>query len=504
MPWRGPGYPGEFPTLGWLVGEWIEAWCVIPDGDHRGEPYRLTDEMWTFLARHYRLRPDAQPGQRAPAFVYRRSQLVRPQKWGKGPFTCAIACAEGVGPVLFDGWDAAGEPIGRPWPTPLIQITATSTDQTDNVFRPLQSMIDFGPLADLIPDTGETRINLPGRGRIDPVSSSARSRLGQPVTFVLHDESGIYTPSTGMLAVAATQRRGLAGMSGRSIETTNAWDPSEGSQAQLTAESQRPDIYRDHRLAPEGLRYSVRAERRRIHRHVYGDSWWVDLDAIEGEAAELLEHDPAQAERFFGNRVVTGRSSWMDMERWQACAHAGLRPAAGDRISLGFDGSSGTERQDYLADSTALIGCRLSDGLLFPLGLWEAPGKGPWRPPLSGVVAAVRAAFRRYDVVRMYADPPGFQTQITDWQAEFGAERVVEWWTNRDTPMAAALERVQTDVTTGALVHDDDQRLATHVRNAVTLTKQASTDTDARRVRTLIRKRSEAEKIDAAMAATLA
>jgi hypothetical protein len=33
---------------------------------------------------------------------------------------------------------------------------------------------------------------------------------------------------------------------------------------------------------------------------------WVDLDAIEAEAAELLETDPAQAERFFGNRIVAG------------------------------------------------------------------------------------------------------------------------------------------------------------------------------------------------------
>lgn len=106
---------------------------------------------------------------------------------GKGPFSAAIICAEAVGPTLFAGWDASGEPVGRSWPTPLIQITAASEDQTDNVYRQLVPMIDLGPLADLIPDTGETRINLPGGGRIDPVTSKARSRLGQPVTHVLQD-----------------------------------------------------------------------------------------------------------------------------------------------------------------------------------------------------------------------------------------------------------------------------------------------------------------------------
>jgi hypothetical protein len=37
----------------------------------------------------------------------------------------------------------------------------------------------------------------------------------------------------------------------------------------------------------------------------------VNLDSIEAEAAELMETDPAQAERFFGNRAVAGHGSWL-------------------------------------------------------------------------------------------------------------------------------------------------------------------------------------------------
>ncbi len=76
MPWT-PSEPGEVPSLGGLIGEWIEAYCRIPDGPRAGEPYVLTDEMWAFLLNHYRLKPNAKPGQRAPAFFYRRSQSVR-------------------------------------------------------------------------------------------------------------------------------------------------------------------------------------------------------------------------------------------------------------------------------------------------------------------------------------------------------------------------------------------------------------------------------------------
>lgn len=319
MPWRGPEEPGEVPTLGYLIGEWIESHCVVPDGDHQGDPYQLTAEMWTFLAHHYRLRESATDERPASAWFYRRSQLVRPQKWGKGPFSAAILCAEAVGPVVFGGWDAAGEPVGRPWPTPLIQVTAASEDQAGNVYDCLNPMIEYGPLADIITDTGTTRINLPGGGRIDPVTSQARSRLGQRVTFVVQDETGTWTKSNGGQLLADTQRRGLAGMGGRAIETTNAWDPSENSVAQQSYDAKAADVYRDHAQAPPTLSYRNKAERRRIHKLVYGDSWWVDLDRIDAEASELIDRGEAgQAERFFGNRVVQGIGAWLPDGLWES------------------------------------------------------------------------------------------------------------------------------------------------------------------------------------------
>lgn len=317
MAWRGPEFDGEVPTLGASVGEWIEAHCVIPDQDHAGMPYRLTDEMWNFLLHHYRLEPDATESKWGTAFHYRRSQLVRPQKWGKGPFSAAIICAEAVGPVVFAGWDAAGEPVGRPWHTPLIQIAAASEEQTGNVYDALLPMIELGPLADIIPDTGQGRINLPGAGKIEPVTSAARSRLGQRITFAVQDETGTWTTGNHGQMLADTQRRGLAGMRGRSIETTNAWDPGENSVAQRTFESSAKDIYRDFRQAPAGLSYTNKAERRKIHRAVYGDSWWIDLDRIDAEALELIERDPAQAERFYGNRIVQGMGTWLPDGLWE-------------------------------------------------------------------------------------------------------------------------------------------------------------------------------------------
>src|SRR6266508_2907961 len=127
MPWRGPEVEGEFPTLGYAVGDWIEANCVIPDGIRQGRPYRLTEEMWRFLFRFYRLHPDAEildpdadEWRPSAPFVYRGGLLMRPQKWGKGPLAATVCLAEAFGPVLFDGWDSGGEPVGRAHPTPWV------------------------------------------------------------------------------------------------------------------------------------------------------------------------------------------------------------------------------------------------------------------------------------------------------------------------------------------------------------------------------------------------
>src|ERR1044072_2195089 len=191
-----PDYRVDFPTL-FVTVEWIEAHCVIPDGFSRGGQFVLSGWQAWGTPNPYRVKATAQRGQLAPAFHNRRSQTVRPQKTGKGPFTAAIICNEGVGPALFAGWAVGGElydcrdfgcgcgfvyeyepgeAMGMPWPTPLIQITATSNEQTDNIYDALRPMIELGPLAELIPKTGEEFIRLPGQGRIDTVTSSAKSR----------------------------------------------------------------------------------------------------------------------------------------------------------------------------------------------------------------------------------------------------------------------------------------------------------------------------------------
>ena len=342
------GFFVDFPTLGDLLDAWIAHHCRVPDGFSRGAEFRQSDWQFWCTANHYRIRPDALWIPEQPlmnqAFVYRRSQIVAPQKTGKGPWAAAVTTGEAVGPSVFNGWAEAGElyecadngcscgwtyeyldgePKGIRHPSPLIQLTATSEDQVDNILRPLKAMIRLGPLSDMLL-IREDFIRIVGESgdedmdRIDAVTSNAQSKLGNPISFAFQDESGLYTKTNKMVKVAETQRRGAAGMGGRTIETTNAWDPAENSTAQRTFESLSTDVFKFFRQPPAELSYGNKRDRARIHRFVYEGSPWVNLDSIEGEASELMETDRAQAERFFGNRLVSGSGAWLKDGLWDA------------------------------------------------------------------------------------------------------------------------------------------------------------------------------------------
>ena len=346
----------DFPTLGDLLDGWIGQHCLVPDGFSRGKAFTEYDWQFWCTANHYRVREDAKWIPEQPllnqAFTYRRSQIVAPQKTGKGPWAATIVAAEAVGPTIFGGWarrgdvyDCAdhgcgcgwyweyesGEPMGIRQPSPLIQLTATSQEQVDNVYRPLTSMIHMGPLKQLL-KVRENFIRVaggsddPDMDRIDAVTSSALSRLGNPLSFYLHDESGLYTAQNKMRKVAETQRRGAAGMGGRGMETTNPWDPAENTVAQTSYESPAPDIFKFYRnpdlvlRGPDGkvLSFKDKRQRRKILEYVYAGSDHINLDSIEAECAELMQTDPAQAERFFGNRVVAGAGAWLPDGMWDA------------------------------------------------------------------------------------------------------------------------------------------------------------------------------------------
>lgn len=503
-------------TLGFLRVDWIEAHCRVPGGVYEGEPLVFNGWQLFCSVNHHRVKPDAvvDPRRLLAPFFYRRSVIVGPQKCGKSPWGAGELLCDGVGPSVFAGWAVGGEryrcsdhscgcgweyeylpgeAMGIPRRKSLLGILAFAEDQTQNVYEPIQAMIHSGPLAEFV-KVREGFVRLPNRGMILPMTAAAKSKLGKPLTGCLGDESGLYTSANRVLDTWQTIRRGVAGMQGRTIELTNPWDPMENSAAQRAFESRRPDIFRYYRKPPTDLDYRKKRERQQIHVHVYADSPWVDTkSAIDPEADELVETDPTQAERFFGNRLVQGLGAFMTDELWTSCTTTD--PPTGP-ICLGFDGSKS-------GDWTA-IRAETRDGIRF------TPTYGPddrptiWNPaewsgriPKGEVVAAVAELFDRYDVERFYADQdPIWGTQIDEWALGYGEETVIPFPTRVIQRMYFALDRYVNDLAERTTTHTECAITRTHALNARKVAKPGD--------KYILGKPSEHQKIDALMADVLA
>jgi phage terminase large subunit-like protein len=217
-------------------------------------------------------------------------------------------------------------------------------------------------------------------------------------------------------------------------------------------------------------------------------SWWTPETLAQAKASPTML--PSQWARYRCGLWMAGDAWWVDAEQWRGAARPAERLVPGERVALGFDGSR-------TGDSTALVACRLSDGLVSLLRIWEADEANPeWEVPRGEVDAAIADAFERFSVVRGYFDPPLWQSEIDEWAHTYGETAVVRFATNR-TAMMAATERFRTDLVAGRLTHDGDATLTRHALN-----------TQIREVRGgywLAKDRaSSANKIDAAVAAVLA
>jgi phage terminase large subunit-like protein len=194
---------------------------------------------------------------------YRRAVLSRPRGWGKSPLLAALCIVEALAPVVPDGWDANGQPVGRPWctvRTPLVQVAAVSEQQTKNTWTPLLEMLDSERLLDAYPGLEPlgTFVNLP-RGRIEPITSSPRSVKGNRAVFAALDQTEEWVKSNGGRSLYEKMKNNAAKLGGSFVESPNAYIPGEESVAEQSAafasairEGRARDdgLFYDHREAP--------------------------------------------------------------------------------------------------------------------------------------------------------------------------------------------------------------------------------------------------------------
>lgn len=507
---RAPDHDRE-RSLGHFLCDWVEWHCVHGPGDVAGEPIELDSEFAGFVVDCYVV--DA-GGRRQ----YDSAFLSRSKGRAKSELAGFIVLAEALAPVRFSHWAddgetfqctdcliadcrftyqfADGEPVGRRVTEPVIRCLATEEGQAGNTYDNVYFNLTMGPLAAGMPRDGAglTRVFLPNGGEIIPSTASNSAKDGGKETFVVFDETHLYVLPE-LHRMYSTVRRNLAkrkAASPWSLETSTMYMAGQGSVAEGTHElaqmiadgkTKRARLLFDHREADPVPDLSDEVKVLAGLREAYGP--FADVMDLQRILDEIYDprNDPASSRRYFFNQANSAQDAWVSEVQWR-----GIGPTPddvpepvkdGDTITVGFDGSEGRVRGK--ADATALIGCRVSDGLLFELGVWEQPD-GPsgdgWTPPVADIEAQVADTFKRFKVVGMYCDPAAKWTgRIDQWEGRYLAKLKVRghvsghpmyWWMSgrRGVAVAEAINRLYEAIANREVRHLGEKSLTNHVLNA--------------------------------------
>ena len=504
----------SFPSLGPQVCAFIEQHLVFGPGDLRGRPAKLDGEKRALIHRMYEVFP--QHHKNAGRRRFRRCAVSLRKGSAKTELAAWIAACElhPDGPVRCIGWAEDGQPVGGGVTDPYIPLVAYTEEQSEDLaYGALLVILEHSTLRDDF-DIGLERIKRrSGDGKAVALASAPDSRDGARTTFQHFDETHRFV----LPRLIRAHRTMLANLPKRqmadpwSLETTTAFAPGEGSVAESTMEyasAVRDGLMKDaslfffHRQASDKHDLSTEDGIKAAVLEASGAiAAWSDIDGIVEQWRDPSKNnDRTYLERVWLNKPRQSASQAFDADVWKRLE----RPAEvidGDAIVLGFDGSRSN-------DATALVATHIKTGYQWPLGIWERPATLPrdreWRVPEADVDACVRAAFSRFSVWRLYADPPYWQEWIAKWTGEFGDERVIEWFTNRRRQMAAALENFVTAMTEGSVTHSGDAQLARHIANARRDEVKGQFDEQGRPLWLIRKERPDSPlKIDAAMAAVI-
>lgn len=433
-------------SLGYRLIPWVYQNLCRPDG----RPFELTEEQKRLLVWWYAVDERGR-------FLFRDGVIQRIKGWGKDPFAAVVAAIEFVGPCRFARFDG-DEAVGVENPAAWIQVVATSKDQTRNTMTLFPSLFNRRCVEQHQIDIGKEIIYAhKGARRIEAVTSSPRALEGGRPTFTIANETQHWLASNeGHAMWAVIQRNAMKAPDGSSrvLALTNAYDPAEDSVAQRTREAWEKQqsgefldagiMYDSLEAAPSvplsvpkvegesGEEHAARTVRHvaSVIEAVRGDSWWVDPESY---AKFVLDSrtPPSEARRFAYNQITAAEDAWVDPMHVEFAKRSDAGESPADEWVLFFDGSKSD-------DATGLVGCRLSDGHIVTLGVWERPsgGRGEgWVVDRFDVDLTVRRVLSERKVVAFFADPShakddegfGFWDAVIDgWHRDFG-DRLSLW-----------------------------------------------------------------------------
>ena len=469
------------------------------------------------------LRAEFNPGNGFPVakLAYKRDRQAgyRPGNRSQHRWVESVTQVESV-PVRCIGIDAVDH---------LFQVTRSRvlTHNTKNTFSLFPVMISKKLKATYGLEVNRFIIYSSAGGRIEAATSSPASMEGNRPTFVIQNETqwwgsgpdgkvneghsmamviegnmskvegsrtlsicNAHVPGTETVAEKAyVEWQDVS--TGKSVDVGMMYDsiesPADTPVSEIPSEKEDPDGYRQ---GIAQLREGLVVAR--------GDSTWLPVDDII-KSILSTKNPITESRRKFLNQVNASEDSWLSPQHWDRIAVPTAKLEPKDKIALGFDGSKSN-------DWTALVACRISDGMLFVIKVWN-PDKYGGEVPREDVDATVHSMFASYDVVAFRADVKEFEAHIDQWGRMYKKKMRVNASPNnpiafdmrgQQKRFAFDCERLEDAVIEREVAHDGNPVLRQHVLNA----KRHPTNYDAISIRKATKDSSK--KIDAAVCAVLA
>lgn len=408
----------------------------VPKGTGAGEPFRLRPWQRAVVKRLY------PPTGKRP----RQGVLSLPRGNGKSGLAAALALYG----LLADGVEGA-----------QVAVVASDERQARIVFSAARRMVELDERLREQVQVFTDRLYVPRTdSTLFPLPAEPAALQGWDPSLVIVDELHVVTePVWDAMALAAGKRP-----ESLTLAISTPADRLDSVMWRLVQYGRENPDDRSFVLveyaAPDGCELDDREAWKQAN-PALGD--FLHADAV---AATLKTTREAAFRRYRLGQWTGTADSWLGWGMWDACRHpdGAELPEDDTLVALAFDGSAS-------GDSTALVGCTIPSGdelpHVFTVAMWEAPPDDPrWRVPRGEVSAMIDAAFDRWNVRELAADPWGWRTELEEWSARHGGA-VVEWNTAHAGRMAPATDRAYAAISEGRLTHDGNEALSVHMANAV-------------------------------------
>jgi phage terminase large subunit-like protein len=350
-------------TLGWGVIKWIVENIVHTNGKRAGEYFKLTPEQARFILHFYAVNGKDEfydyEGEKIfldkGAYKYSHAARRLSKGSGKSPFGAVMALVELLGPVQFDYFDPSvkGGVVGKKRDMPIVQICASSYDQTKNIMHTMKSMINHSKSnlkSKYKLKMLEKSITSPSNnGFIEVLTTSAKSADGRQVTFAICDETWLWDRSIKGEEFLEMLKSNASKVNGRIMELTNAHIPGGGSAHENTylnwvdqekgLSKQKYRILYDARIAPKYFNPKQRDQAETIIDFIYNNCYWVDKERAVDQLYDVQQDYNTYLRKYF-NRSVTSSGAWLTPEYWEKARDKTYKlPEDKINVSVGFDGS---------------------------------------------------------------------------------------------------------------------------------------------------------------------